>query len=63
MSIIDDIIVRWVDIIDRPIAINNKQGFVLNNGIKIILEKSELSLKSKERLSRHYERQKKKRVL
>jgi hypothetical protein len=54
MNIINDIIVRWVDIIDRPIAINNKQGFVLNNGIKIILEKSELSFKSKERLSRHY---------
>jgi hypothetical protein len=56
MSIIDDIIESWVDIIDKPLSINKKQGFVLQNGIKIILSESGLSFKSKEILSRHYSR-------
>ena len=56
MSIIDDIIESWVDIIDKPLSINKKQGFVLQNGIRIILSESGLSFKSKEILSRHYSR-------
>jgi|2_EtaG_2_1085320.scaffolds.fasta_scaffold233939_2 hypothetical protein len=56
MSIIDDIIESWVDIIDKPLSINKKQGFILQNGIKIILSESGLSFKSKEILSRHYSR-------
>jgi hypothetical protein len=56
MNIIDDIIRDWVDIIDRPIAINKKQGFILQSGMRIILQNSVLSLKSKERLSNHYKK-------
>ena len=56
MSIIDDIIESWVDIIDKPLSINKKQGFVLQNGMRIILSESGLSFKSKEILSRHYSR-------
>ena len=62
MSIINDIIEVWVDVIDRPLAINNKQGFVLKNGMRVILSESELSSKSKERLGRHYAKQKTKNV-
>ena len=53
---IDNLIERWVDVIDKPIAINKKQGFVLNNGMRIILNKLNLSYKSNEILKRHYKR-------
>ena len=56
MSLIDDLIDRWVDMIDGPLSINKKQGFVLNSGMRIILEDSSLSHKSKERLSNHYKK-------
>ena len=56
MSLIDDLINRWVDVIDGPLSINKKQGFVLNSGMRIILEDSSLSHKSKERLSNHYKK-------
>ena len=58
MSIIDDIIESWSDMIDRPLSINKKQGFILNNGMKIILKNSILSIKSREILKRHYGRKK-----
>ena len=58
MSIINDFILNWSDVIDKPIAINKKQGFILNNGMKIILKNSILSIKSREILSRHYSRKK-----
>ena len=54
MSTIDDIISRWVSMIDYPIVINKKQGFVLNNGTTILLDESGLSRQSQEILSRHY---------
>tara|TARA_R100000963_G_C4637043_1_gene100976 strand:- start:272 stop:454 length:183 start_codon:yes stop_codon:yes gene_type:complete len=57
MSLIDDLINRWVDVIDGPLSINKKQGFVLKNGMRIILEDSSLSHKSKERLSNHYKKE------
>ena len=47
MSIINDFILNWSDVIDKPIAINKKQGFILNNGMKIILKNSILSIKSR----------------
>ena len=56
MSLIDDLINRWVDVIDGPLSINKKQGFVLNSGMRIILDDSSLSHKSKERLSNHYKK-------
>ena len=58
MSIIDDFIYNWSGIIDKPLAINKKQGFILNNGMKIILNNSILSVKSREILKRHYGRKK-----
>ena len=54
MSMIDDFISRWVYMIDHPIVRNKKQGFVLNNGITIILDESGLSRQSQEILSSHY---------
>ena len=57
MSLIDDLINRWVNMIDGPLSINKKQGFVLKNGIRIILDDSSLSHKSKERLSNHYKKE------
>ena len=62
MSIIDDIIGTWSDMIDRPLSINKKQGFVFKNGMRIILKNSILSTKSRERLGRHYSKQKTKNV-
>ena len=56
MSIIDDIIESWSDMIDRPLSINKKQGFVFKNGMRIILKNSILSTKSREILKRHYGR-------
>ena len=58
MSIIDDFINNWSGIIDKPLAINKKQGFILNNGMKIILNNSILSVKSREILKRHYGKKK-----
>ena len=58
MSIIDDFINNWSGIIDKPLAINKKQGFILNNGMKIILKNSILSVQSREILKRHYGRKK-----
>ena len=58
MSIIDDFINNWSGIIDKPLAINKKQGFILNNGMKIILKNSILSVKSREILKRHYGKKK-----
>jgi len=58
MSMINDFIYNWSDVIDKPIAINKKQGFILNNGMRIILKNSILSIKSREILSRHYSRKK-----
>jgi hypothetical protein len=60
MSIIDDIIYTWVNMIDYPIVINKKQGFVLNNGTTILLKESGLSVKSQEILRRHYEKKRSK---
>jgi hypothetical protein len=57
MSLIDDLINRWVDMIDGPLSINKKQGFVLKNGMKIILSDSSLSHKSRARLSNHYKKE------
>ena len=57
MSLIDDFINNWVDLIDGPLSINKKQGFVLKKGIRIILNDSSLSHKSKERLSNHYKKE------
>ena len=54
MSTIDDIINRWVSMIDYPIVINKKQGFVLKNGTRILLKESGLSHEAQSTLSRHY---------
>ena len=60
MSIIDDIIEIWADLIDSPLAVNKKQGFLLNNGMRIIFNESGLSFKSKDILSRHYSKPRRK---
>jgi hypothetical protein len=60
MSIIDDVIDRFSNLIDKPIAKNKKQGFVLKNGMRILLDNSYLSTKSQEILKRHYEKERNK---
>ena len=54
MTTINDFVEVWCEVIDQPIIINKTQGFLLNNGIRILFNDSHLSIKSRERLSRHY---------
>jgi len=54
VTTINDFVEVWCEVIDQPIIINKKQGFLLNNGIRMLFNDSHLSIKSKERLSRHY---------
>lgn len=54
MTMINDFIEVWVKMIDRPLTINNKQGFLLTNGMRIIFKDTRLSAKSIGILKRHY---------
>jgi len=51
---VDEFISIWVSMIDKPIAINHKQGFLLNNGMKILFYNSSISRESQDKLTRHY---------
>ena len=54
MTFINNFIEVWVKMIDRPLTINNKQGFLLTNGMRIFFKDTFLSQKSIEILKRHY---------
>ena len=54
MNMIDTFIESWVKMIDRPLIINNKQGFLLTNGMRILFKDTSLSHKSVDILKRHY---------
>ncbi len=54
MTTINDFVEVWCEVIDQPIIINKTQGFLLNNGVRILFNDSHLSIKSRERLARHY---------
>ena len=54
MNMIDTFIESWVKMIDRPLIINNKQGFLLTNGMRILFKDTSLSHKSADILKRHY---------
>lgn len=57
MTFIDNFVSIWVDMIDKPIVINNKQGFLLMNGFRIFFEDTTMSAKSVESLKRRYKKQ------
>jgi hypothetical protein len=57
MTMINDFIEVWVSMIDRPLVVNNKQGFVLTNGWRIFFKDTSLTRKSAETLKRHYNKQ------
>ena len=57
MTMINDFIDVWVKMIDRPLIVNNKQGFVLKNGWRIFFKDTMLTHKSAETLKRHYTKQ------
>jgi|10_taG_2_1085330.scaffolds.fasta_scaffold97066_4 hypothetical protein len=44
----------WVSLISHPYTVNDKQGFVLKNGMRILFENPTLSHESKRALSKHY---------
>jgi hypothetical protein len=54
MTFINSFIEVWVKMIDRPLTINNKQGFLLTNGMRIFFKDTFLSQKSIDILKRHY---------
>jgi len=54
MKPINEFINTFVSMVEKPFAINNKQGFVLKNGMRILFRDSKLSDPSKEQLKRHY---------
>ena len=51
---VDEFISIWVSMIDKPISINHKQGFLLNNGMKILFYNPSISRESQTKLARHY---------
>jgi|TARA_Y100000034_G_scaffold69568_1_gene83996 hypothetical protein len=50
----DEFVSVWCPMIERPIAINNKQGFLLSNGMRILFSDPAISKESQTKLSRHY---------
>ena len=55
MTIIND----FIGMIEGPLVVNNKHGFVLNNGWRIFFKNTALTHKSAEALKRHYNKQNK----
>ena len=51
---VDEFISIWVSMIDKPISINHKQGFLLNNGMRILFYNPSISRESQDKLTRHY---------
>ena len=54
---VNEFIETWVKIITHPIIVNKKQGFLLNNGMRILFHDTGLTNDSKVRLMRHYRHQ------
>ena len=44
MTMINDFIEIWVRMIDSPLIVNNKQGFVLTNGWRIFFKNRQISI-------------------
>ena len=51
---VDEFINIWCPMIEKPIAINDKQGFLLSNGMRILFHNPSISRESQTKLSRHY---------
>ena len=43
----NQIVENWSRMIESPIAVNKKQGFLLNNGMRILFTFSDLKLSNK----------------
>ena len=57
MTMINDFIRTWVGMIEGPLVVNNKHGFVLTNGWRIFFKDTTLTQKSLQTLKRHYNKQ------
>lgn len=57
MTFIDNFVSIWVDMIDKPIIVNDKQGFLLMNGFRIFFKDTTMSTASVESLKRRYKKQ------
>ena len=53
----DTFIESWVALILHPYQINGKQGFVLNNGMRVLFKNPTMSHESRRSLSRHYKKE------
>ena len=51
---VDEFISIWCPMIDKPIAVNSKQGFLLSNGMRILFHNPSISRESQDKLTRHY---------
>ena len=54
MTFINDFVSQWFPMIEKPIYINGKQGFLLSNGFRIFFNEYNLSNLNKGILKRHY---------
>lgn len=50
----EEIIDKFVTMIEYPLAFNDKVGYKLSNGITILFSNHDLSNKAKARLAKHY---------
>ena len=57
MNEANEFLSHWSDMIDRPILLNTKQGFLLNNGWKIFFESYHLTTANRKTLKHHYKKQ------
>ena len=53
MTFINDFVGQWFPMIDKPIYVNGKQGFLLTNGFRIFFKQYNLSNTNKGILKRH----------
>ena len=51
---VDEFVSTWCPMIEEPIAINYKQGFLLSNGMRILFYNPSISRESQSKLVRHY---------
>ena len=51
---VDEFIGIWCSMIEKPIAVNSKQGFLLSNGMRILFNEPSISRESQNKLTHHY---------
>lgn len=58
---INEFVDRYVVLVDKPVSVNKKQGFLLSNGARIIFSDTRLTKESVNVLKRHYQRRRRER--